>query len=73
MEWQVFMHHGTGYVSSLTPVGEAAPLLEISLSNLSPGFAEFYYHNRKYESSGSSRSADLPRLNESTFSILESM
>jgi carboxypeptidase C (cathepsin A)/V8-like Glu-specific endopeptidase/subtilisin family serine protease len=73
MEWQVFMHHGTGYVSSLTPVGEAAPMLEMSLSNLSPSFAEFYYHNRKYESSGATRSADLPRLNESTFSILESM
>ena len=73
MEWQVFMHHGTGYVSSLTYLGDAAPMLEVSLSNLSPSFAEFYYHNRKYESSGPSRSADLSRLNEGTFSILESM
>jgi len=73
MEWQVFMHHGTGYVASLTYLGDAAPPLEISLSNPLPGFAEFYYHNRKYEGSGPSRSADLPRLNEGLFSLLESM
>lgn len=73
MEWQIFMHHGTGYVSSLTNLGDAAPLLEISLSNLSPSFAEFYYHNRKIETTSSSRGSDPPRLYEKSFPILEGM
>jgi carboxypeptidase C (cathepsin A)/V8-like Glu-specific endopeptidase/GH25 family lysozyme M1 (1,4-beta-N-acetylmuramidase)/subtilisin family serine protease len=72
--WQIFMHHGTGYVSNLTLVGKIAPVLELSqLTNFWPDFAPFYYHNRKWETGGSSRAADIPRLNEGAFGPLETM
>jgi hypothetical protein len=71
--WQIFMHHGTGYVSSLTLAGMAAPLLEAAQLTALPSFAAFYYHNRMWETGGSSRAADTPRLNESTFGPLETM
>lgn len=71
--WQIFMHHGTGYVPSLTPLGVTSPLLELAqLAPNLPDFAPFYYHNRMHEI-GASRSGDKPRLNESAFGPLESM
>jgi outer membrane protein OmpA-like peptidoglycan-associated protein len=72
--WQIFMHHGTGYVSALTFLGATAPLLELAqLSPNLPDFAPFYYHNRMHEIGGASRAADRSRLNESSFGPLESM
>lgn len=70
--WQIFMHHGTGYVSSLTAVGAMTPLMEMAQLGSLPGFAQFYYHNRMYET-GATRPADTPRLKESGFGPLETM
>lgn len=70
--WQIFMHHGTGFVSRLTPVGAAAPLLELAqMTSRAPDFNAFYYHNRMWETGGANRAADLPRLKESDFGPLE--
>jgi len=72
--WQVFMHHGTGYVSSLTFLGTLAPVLELlQLSANQPDFAPFYYHNRMLEIGGASRAGDKARLNESAFGPLQTM
>jgi subtilisin family serine protease len=71
--WQVFMHHGTGYVSSLTPAGEAVRLLELSQLGALPAFNAFYYHNHMLETGGSNRAADTPRLKEGAFGPLETM
>jgi peptidoglycan hydrolase-like protein with peptidoglycan-binding domain len=71
--WQVFMHHGTGYVSSLTPAGIVTPLMEMAQLGSWPDFNAFYYHNRMLETGGSNRAADTPRLLESAFGPLESM
>jgi peptidoglycan hydrolase-like protein with peptidoglycan-binding domain len=70
--WQIFMHHGTGYVSSLTAAGAMTPLMELAQLGSLPGFAPFYYHNRMFET-GATRAADIPRLKESGFGPLEAM
>ncbi len=72
--WQIFMHHGTGYVSGLTPVGALAPMLELGqLTSVLPDFATFYYHNRMWEFSGPSSGTDKTRLNEAGFAPLEAL
>ncbi len=71
--WQIFMHHGTGYVSGLTRLGHSAPMIELASLTAVPSFEAFYYHNRMWEMPGSSRAADKPRLNESGFGPLEAM
>jgi hypothetical protein len=72
--WQIFMHHGTGYVSELTVAGKLAGMLElVSLTSKLPDFPSFYYHNRMWETGGSNRWADTPRLNEGLFGALEAL
>ena len=72
-EWQMFMHHGTGYVTKLNTAGEFAPMIEATAPGGSiSDFASFYYHNRFWETGGASRAADTPRLIES-FGALETM
>ena len=73
-EWQIFMHHGTGYVAALTVARIFAPATEMaSPAGFIPDFALFYYHNRFWETGGTSRSADTPPLIELTFGPLETM
>ncbi len=71
--WQIFMHHGTGYVSALTLVGEGVRVIELAQLTGLPRWEGFYYHNRMWETRGSRRAADKPRLNEAGFGPLETM
>jgi subtilisin family serine protease/outer membrane protein OmpA-like peptidoglycan-associated protein len=72
--WQIFMHHGTGYATRLTWLGEGAPALELlELRRGSRDFGAYYYHNRMVETGGASRAADTPRLDEARFAALEAM
>jgi hypothetical protein len=80
MSWQIFMHHGMAYVAKLTFVGDGLPALEAKgLTEVfpPPPWAQLYYHNRFWETGGTDRTADLPRLdegaNQSNFGPLESM
>jgi hypothetical protein len=73
-KWQIFMHHGTGYAVELTLVGQGALALEITeLANPTTDFAALYYHNRKHEAGGASRTRDIPRLDELGFPHLEAL
>lgn len=58
--WQVFFHHGTGFVVELQLPGQLAGLVELaeSVAN-STEMGAFYYHNQFHEIEGS---ADIPRL-----------
>jgi hypothetical protein len=72
--WQMFMHHGTGYVTSLTWLGTRVTGIDtLEFHKNNPSLEEFYYHNRMWETGGSNRSADIPRLNESAFAALEAL
>jgi hypothetical protein len=64
--WQVFMHHGAGYVTELQAAGYAATLVEVTSLTGMPSFLNFYYHNRMHEGP-----PDESRLNEAKFGALE--
>ena len=72
--WQIFMHHGFGYVTGLSPIGYTLPLLEMTATDTSwPSWEALYYHNRFWETGGANRAADTPRLDETKFGPLEAL
>jgi len=70
-QWQVFMHHGMGYITDLTWLGEGMRGIEASTLAW-PSWEGFYYHNRFYET-GATRAADRTRLDETAFGPLEAL
>ena len=81
MKWQVFMHHGMAYLTEMKfpgtrlPAMEATSFTELYLS--APPWEQFYYHNQFWESLGTDRSADKPRIRpgagRTTFTDAENM
>jgi hypothetical protein len=75
-KWQIFCHHGLAYATKLTLVGHLTPLLELTALDVPldwPSWEGLYYHNRFWETGGSNRAADKPRLREAKFAALQSM
>jgi len=67
-QWQVFMHHGAGYVTELLPPGKAARFITLSsLTPALPSFEAFYFFNRWLGTTLETR------LNEAKFGALESL
>jgi hypothetical protein len=73
-EWQIFCHHGAGYLTKVNRGGNAMLIIEGLTGQAGDSSWEaFYYHNRYQETGGLDRTKDVERLDVSLFSALESM